>query len=141
MSLQKIDFKRLLIISVFKVKGRTLVVSFSYQMKTNHRIALKVFPYPSVKVQKYFDTIYINIGCFLESKRRRLSPYVSRLTTSHIHIWENCDLWVSPNNECLLFLVVVIVRLLSNMSLHSLRNALQKYKKIFKLRTRKCKNC
>ena len=53
----------------------------------------------------------------------------------HIYTGKPAPCWGSPNNMCLLFLVVVIVRLLSNMSLHSLQNADAKVVKICRLTT------
>ncbi len=58
------------------------------------------------------------------TKRRRHSPYVSRLTTSHILIWESCaHKGTVPIKDVCSFTQVVIERLLSNMSLHSMLNA------------------
>ena len=59
--------------------------------------------------------------------------FAIRLAVHHKpnYIWEVCALRCgSSNNSCLLFLVVVIVRLLSNMSLHSFRIALTKIKNL-----------
>ena len=76
----------------------------------------------------------------MNAKRRRLSPYVSRLTTSHSYIWESCArMGCSPNNRSLLF-SRGDCETIEQYVLHSLRNALQNYTKIIKLRPRKCNN-